>query len=230
MMSGINPHGESPSCSGATPLQADMTRIDEERAKAGREELVRQKVSRIRRSAVQVADVLTQQVIYGSSVSYRNMCRFNSGFFYRHPLLADYDYYWRVEPDVKFFCDVAYDPFLTMKDNGYKCAYLCELVGFSQANIRRMDDLALRVRAHHPYSLGRDQECVKSCRDSTADLQSSSRRTPNTCTRTTPSSLSRTTAARRSTCATVSVLVVLCSPLASPTLCPAPANISLVKL
>lgn len=50
------------------------------------------------------------------------MCRFNSGFFFRHPLLKDYDYYWRVEPDVKFFCDIAYDPFLTMMDNGYKCA------------------------------------------------------------------------------------------------------------
>lgn len=49
------------------------------------------------------------------------MCRFNSGFFFRHPLLDDYDYYWRVEPDVKFFCDIVYDPFLTMQDKGYKC-------------------------------------------------------------------------------------------------------------
>jgi hypothetical protein len=32
--------------------------------------------------------------------SYRNMCRWNSGFFYKHPKLSDYDFYWRVEPDV----------------------------------------------------------------------------------------------------------------------------------
>ncbi len=31
------------------------------------------------------------------SVSYRNMCRFNSGFFYRHPLLQKYRWYWRIE-------------------------------------------------------------------------------------------------------------------------------------
>ncbi|KAI5899494.1 glycosyltransferase family 15 protein [Schizophyllum commune H4-8] len=72
--------------------------IDEEKAKAAREDMVR------------------NQVIYGGSVPYRNMCRFNSGFFYRHELLQDYKYYWRVEPDVKFFCDLDYDPFLIMED------------------------------------------------------------------------------------------------------------------
>lgn len=36
-------------------------------------------------------------VIYGGSVSYRNMCRFNSGFFFRHPLVQKYRYYWRIE-------------------------------------------------------------------------------------------------------------------------------------
>jgi len=37
----------------------------------------------------------------GWMLSYRNMCRWNSGFFYKHPVLKDYDYYWRVEPDVR---------------------------------------------------------------------------------------------------------------------------------
>lgn len=41
--------------------------------------------------------MIRKKVIYGHSVPYRNMCRFNSGFFFRHPLLADYDYYWRIE-------------------------------------------------------------------------------------------------------------------------------------
>ena len=57
-------------------------------------------------------------IIYGGSLSYRHMCRFNSGFFFRHPLLKTYDYYWRVEPGVDFTCDINYDPFLFMEDNG----------------------------------------------------------------------------------------------------------------
>jgi alpha 1,2-mannosyltransferase len=62
-------------------------------------------------------DMERRNIIYGGSLPYRHMCRFNSGFFYRHPLLAEYDYYWRVEPYVEFFCDLYYDPFLFMKEN-----------------------------------------------------------------------------------------------------------------
>lgn len=61
------------------------------------------------------ADMERRDVIYGGSLPYRHMCRFNSGFFYRHPLLQEFEYYWRVEPWVEFLCDVDYDPFLFMK-------------------------------------------------------------------------------------------------------------------
>ncbi|KAF9454503.1 glycosyltransferase family 15 protein [Macrolepiota fuliginosa MF-IS2] len=61
-------------------------------------------------------DMVKNGVIYGGSVPYRNMCRFNSGWFYRQEVLKPYKYYWRVEPDVKFFCDLDYDPFLIMQD------------------------------------------------------------------------------------------------------------------
>ena len=53
-------------------------------------------------------------VLYGGRESYHHMCRYFSGFFQLHPLLADVDYYWRVEPDVHFYCDLAYDPFRYM--------------------------------------------------------------------------------------------------------------------
>ncbi|KAJ1731531.1 hypothetical protein LPJ72_003891 [Coemansia sp. Benny D160-2] len=58
--------------------------------------------------------------IKGHSESYRFMCRFQSGFIHKHPLLQDLDYYWRIEPDVHYYCDVDYDPFMLMKNNGYK--------------------------------------------------------------------------------------------------------------
>ncbi|KXN65528.1 glycosyltransferase family 15 protein [Conidiobolus coronatus NRRL 28638] len=52
-----------------------------------------------------------------NSIPYRHMCRFYSGFFYQHPLVRDLDYYWRVEPEVDFHCDINYDPFKFMRDN-----------------------------------------------------------------------------------------------------------------
>lgn len=59
-----------------------------------------------------------RNIIYGGSESYRHMCRFNSGFFYDHPLVQKYRYYWRLEPGVTFYCDLDYDPFLFMQENG----------------------------------------------------------------------------------------------------------------
>ncbi|GJE90648.1 glycosyltransferase family 15 protein [Phanerochaete sordida] len=73
--------------------------IDETKAQAGRDKMVQ------------------DNIIYGGSVSYRNMCRFNSGFFFRHPLVQKYKWYWRVEPDVHFHCDIDEDPFVFMENN-----------------------------------------------------------------------------------------------------------------
>ncbi|MCJ1368312.1 hypothetical protein MMC16_007454 [Acarospora aff. strigata] len=59
----------------------------------------------------------------GWMISYRHMCRWNSGFFYKHPRLKDFDWYWRVEPDVHFFCDIDYDVFRFMRDNNMKYGF-----------------------------------------------------------------------------------------------------------
>jgi Glycolipid 2-alpha-mannosyltransferase len=59
-------------------------------------------------------EMMENNIIYGGSVSYRNMCRFNSGvrqqldrtflrlilfrqFFFKHPLMSKYRWYWRIE-------------------------------------------------------------------------------------------------------------------------------------
>lgn len=62
---------------------------------------------------------------YGDSQSYRQMCRFQSGYFFRHPLLLKYKYYWRVEPNVKYFCDLTeFDPFRFMQQNKKKYGFV----------------------------------------------------------------------------------------------------------
>ncbi|KAK0197086.1 glycosyltransferase family 15 protein [Armillaria mellea] len=73
--------------------------IDEDRARLGRQKM------------------MAQRIIYAGepAIAYRNMCRFNSGFFFHHELLQPYRYYWR--PDVRFFCDINYDPFVYMREH-----------------------------------------------------------------------------------------------------------------
>ncbi|GMM37626.1 hypothetical protein DASC09_049510 [Saccharomycopsis crataegensis] len=67
------------------------------------------------------ADVRDQMeadnIKYGNSESYRHMCRFNSGFFYKLPAMQKYRYYWRVEPDISFNCNIDYDLFKYMESN-----------------------------------------------------------------------------------------------------------------
>jgi len=86
--------------------------IDEEQATASRE-------------AMQA-----KNIIYAGSVPYRNMCRFNSGFFFKHELLLPYRYYWRVEPSVQFFCDIDYDPFTFMQENNKTYGFTLSMVEY----------------------------------------------------------------------------------------------------
>ncbi|KAJ5191913.1 mannosyltransferase KTR4 [Penicillium cinerascens] len=57
-----------------------------------------------------------ENIQYASKISYHQMCRWNSGMFYKHPALEKYRYYWRIEPKVQFFCNVDYDVFRYMED------------------------------------------------------------------------------------------------------------------
>lgn len=62
-------------------------------------------------------------IMYGQMASYHKMCRFYSGHFYSHPLVTRNKWYWRVEPDVKFFCDLTYDPFIEMEMRNKKYGF-----------------------------------------------------------------------------------------------------------
>lgn len=80
------------------------------------------------------ANILDEQdVQYGHLVSYHQMCRWNSGMFYKHPALANTRYYWRVEPKVRFFCDVDYDIFRWMQDHNKTYGFTINLYDAPQS-------------------------------------------------------------------------------------------------
>ncbi|QLQ78199.1 hypothetical protein HG537_0A04460 [Torulaspora globosa] len=79
--------------------------IDKEKAAASREDYAKKKV------------------MYGESESYRFMCRFNSGLFYKLDELRDIEYYWRIEPGVHFDCQITYDVFQYMRKNNKLYAF-----------------------------------------------------------------------------------------------------------
>ncbi|KAK4057254.1 hypothetical protein OIO90_001751 [Microbotryomycetes sp. JL221] len=111
--------------------------IDEDRAARARQEMADKKV------------------IYGDSVSYREMCRYQSGFFWRHPLLDTYDYYWRIEPSVKYYCDIEYDPFVFMRDHKKKYGWIISLYEYAET-IETLWSTTQDFIKQHPEYLAKD--------------------------------------------------------------------------
>ncbi|KAL9070001.1 MAG: hypothetical protein Q9161_005174 [Pseudevernia consocians] len=105
--------------------------IDQEKAKAVRE------------------DMAERKIIYGDSVSYRHMCRFESGFFFRQPLMNEYEWYWRVEPSIKLFCDIGFDPFVFMVENKKKYSFVISLFEYAET-IPTIWDSTKKFMKTHP--------------------------------------------------------------------------------
>lgn len=88
---------------------------------------------------------------YGNLVSYHQMCRWNSGLFYKHPALAEMRYYWRVEPKVHFFCDVDYDVFRYMADNNKTYGFIINLYDAPQSIPTLWPETLKFLEAHPEY-------------------------------------------------------------------------------
>ncbi|KAI0996619.1 putative mannosyltransferase [Podosphaera aphanis] len=89
---------------------------------------------------------------YASLRSYHQMCRWNSGLFYKHPALANMQYYWRVEPKVHFFCDVDYDVFRYMQDNNKTYGFTINLYD-APASIPTLWPETVKFLEKHPEYL-----------------------------------------------------------------------------
>ncbi|KAK4188143.1 nucleotide-diphospho-sugar transferase [Podospora australis] len=100
-------------------------------------------------------DMKERKIIYGDSISYRHMCRFESGFFFRQPLMMNYEYYWRVEPSVKLFCDIHYDPFRFMHENGKKYSFVLSLYEYIET-IPTLWDSVKKFMKNHPEHIAED--------------------------------------------------------------------------
>ncbi len=96
-----------------------------------------------------------KKIIYGDSISYRHMCRYESGFFFRHPLMMEYEYYWRVEPSIELFCDISYDPFKFMADNGKKYSFVLSLYEYRET-IPTLWDSVKNFTQHFPQHIAKD--------------------------------------------------------------------------
>ncbi|EDO14645.1 hypothetical protein Kpol_299p5 [Vanderwaltozyma polyspora DSM 70294] len=76
--------------------------------------------------------LVKEEVLYADSIPYRHMCRYHSGFFWRHPLLDEYDYFWRVDHDITLYCDIQYDIFKFLRVNNKKIGFILSVTDYEQ--------------------------------------------------------------------------------------------------
>jgi len=88
-------------------------------------------------------------VFRGDMESYHHMCRFFSGFFYRHPLVQGYEFYWRVEPNVKFPCDIDFDPFAFMKRENKVYSFSITMIEYA-STITSLWPTTQQFKSEHP--------------------------------------------------------------------------------
>jgi len=100
-------------------------------------------------------DMAQRKIIYGDSISYRHMCRFESGFFFRQPLMMNYEWYWRVEPSIELYCDVDYDVFKYMADNKKKYSFVLSLYEYVET-IPTLWDSTKKFMKAHPEHIAAD--------------------------------------------------------------------------
>ncbi|EPQ64907.1 Bgt-2800 [Blumeria graminis f. sp. tritici] len=100
-------------------------------------------------------DMGAKKIIYGDSISYRHMCRFESGFFFRQPLMNKYEWYWRVEPSVELFCDINYDVFKYMADHKKKYSFVLSLYEYVETIPTLWDSTKKFIKAH-PEHIAKD--------------------------------------------------------------------------
>ncbi|KAH3687478.1 hypothetical protein WICPIJ_001536 [Wickerhamomyces pijperi] len=96
-----------------------------------------------------------KNIIYGSSISYRHMCRFESGFFFHHELMQNYKYYWRVEPSTKLYCDVNFDVFKFMRENNKDYGFTISIHEF-EATIKTLWSETKKFVAANPQYVAED--------------------------------------------------------------------------
>ncbi|GCE98848.1 mannosyltransferase ktr3 [Zygosaccharomyces mellis] len=100
--------------------------------------------------ATTLKNMRDNNVIYGDSVPYRHMCRFQAGLFYRHPLLQQYNWYWRVDTDITIFCDIQYDLFKFLRVNNKMYGFILSVSEY-EATIPTLWSTTRKFMKEYPH-------------------------------------------------------------------------------
>jgi alpha 1,2-mannosyltransferase len=103
------------------------------------------------KKAQRVRQKSRSSMMYGGSTNYRFMCRFFSGMFYKLDRVQKYDYLWRVEPETELLCNVNYDPFKFMINNGKHYGFALSILEFPDTVPTLWDTVSKFIEAYPQF-------------------------------------------------------------------------------
>ena len=62
--------------------------------------------------------------------------------------MMEYEWYWRVEPSIKLFCDIGFDPFKVMAENKKKYSFVLSLYEYAETIPTIWDSTKKFIKAH----------------------------------------------------------------------------------
>ncbi|KAF9962128.1 alpha 1,2-mannosyltransferase 2.4.1 [Mortierella alpina] len=80
---------------------------------------------------------------------------YQSGLLVHHEAMRKYDYFWRIEPDVEYSCDIDFDPFMYMQDNNKKYGFVVSLYEYPNT-IPNLWNATKEFMTQHPLLLASD--------------------------------------------------------------------------
>ena len=96
----------------------------------------------------------------GDSRAVRYQARFWAGFFWKHPSLKNFDWYWRVDPGIKLYCDIDYDVFRWMQDRGKVFGFTLSMSEAKEAN-EKIWDVTKKFAKDFPKYIIEDKDNFK---------------------------------------------------------------------
>ncbi|KAI8393582.1 alpha-1,2 mannosyl-transferase [Radiomyces spectabilis] len=97
-----------------------------------------------------------KNVMFGDDEDYRFQSRFMSGMIFRHPILKNLDYYWRIEAGTEYVCPINFDPFQYMQDHDKKLSFSMALYEYHET-IPTLYDTAMQFASEHETWIQKNQ-------------------------------------------------------------------------
>jgi len=87
------------------------------------------------------------------SIGYRHMCRFFAGQIFRMDSIKRFDWIWRIDTDSMYICNIPYDPFRVMQENGKKYGFVAEILEGDDEVVEGLWEATVQFAKYHGISL-----------------------------------------------------------------------------